>query len=31
MEVAMSKFLQDIPLEKQIAKYMRWWETRREE
>lgn len=27
----MRKILQDIPLEKQIAKYMKWWEARREE
>lgn len=27
----MSKMLQDIPLEKQIAKHLKWWETRREE
>ena len=27
----MTKILHDIPLEKQIAKHMKWWETRREE
>lgn len=27
----MSKMFQDIPLDKQIAKYMKWWEARREE
>ncbi len=27
----MSKILRDIPIEKQIAKHMQWWERRREE